>query len=319
MINIPCRLASGEGNVTASPEFASMTRSRLDERPIILCADDYAMTPGVSAGIQELAELGRLSAASALVTTPHWPAHARCLLPFRFRLAIGLHLNLTLGAPLGPMPNLAPAGELPRLKTLLGSALAGRVEHDEVEKEVCRQLERFESELGYAPDFIDGHQHVHALPGVRKAVVCALRQRYLGRRPLLRDPADSPVAIIARGGAAAKSLAVATLAAGFGKLVRRLGFRTNHGFSGISTFDERVPYSREFERFLARPGPRHLVMCHPGYPDAELARLDPVVARRRAELEALRETPDLPARLWRPFRTCGHSELDWPNGGARDA
>jgi predicted glycoside hydrolase/deacetylase ChbG (UPF0249 family) len=277
------------------------------------------MTPGVSAGIQELAELGRLSAASALVTTPHWPAHACRLLPFRSRLAIGLHINLTLGTPLGPMPNLAAAGELPELKTLLGKSIAGRVGHVEIENEVYRQLDRFESELGYAPDFIDGHQHVHALPGVRKAVVCALRRRYPERRPLLRDPADSPLAIIARRVAPVKSLAIATLAAGFGKLARKLGFRTNHGFSGVSTFDERVPYSREFVRYLARPGPRHLIMCHPGYPDAELARLDPVVARRRAELEALREAPDLPARLWRPFRTCADSELQWPNGGAAHA
>jgi chitin disaccharide deacetylase len=303
--------------VTAPPTIVNKTtQSRADERSVILCADDYAITPGVSAGIEELAELGRLSAASALVTTRHWPAHARGLLPFRSRLAIGLHINLTLGAPLGPMPHLAPAGELPSLKTLLGKSLAGRVEHDEIENEICRQLERFESELGYAPDFIDGHQHVHVLPGVRKAVVWALRQRYPERRPLLRDPADSPVAIIARRVAAVKSLAIATLAAGFGTLVRKLGFRTNHGFSGVSTFDERVPYSRELVQFLARPGPRHLVMCHPGYPDAELARLDPVVARRRAELEALREAPDLPARLWRPFRTCANSELQWPNGGA---
>jgi predicted glycoside hydrolase/deacetylase ChbG (UPF0249 family) len=271
------------------------------------------MTPGISAGIEELAEVGRLSATSALVTTPHWAAHARRLLPFRSRLAIGLHLNLTLGSPLGPMPDLAPAGALPGLKALLGKALAGRVPYHEVVNEICRQLERFESELGYPPDFIDGHQHVHVFPGLRKAVVFALRRRFPGHcPPLVRDTADRAVAIIARGVGTVKALALATLAAGFGRLVRRSGFPTNHGFSGVSTFDESVPYASELERFFAWPGPRHLVMCHPGYPDAELAQLDPVVGRRKAELKALREMPDLSARLWRPIRTCGDSGLQWP-------
>jgi chitin disaccharide deacetylase len=289
------------------------------EEPVILCADDYAMAAGISAGIQELAELGRLSATSAVVTRPHWAAHARRLLPFRSRLAIGLHLNLTLGAPLGPMPNLAPAGELPTLQALLVNALAHRIPHHEVVNEIWRQLERFETELGYPPDFIDGHQHVHVLPGIRKAVVCALRQRYTGRRQLVRDPADRPVAIVARGVAAVKSLTLAALAAGFGALARKSGFQTNHGFSGVSTFDESVPYGRELERFFAYPGPRHLVMCHPGYPDPELARLDPVVGRRKAELETLRHAPDLQARLWRPFRTSVDGELQWPRMTASDA
>jgi predicted glycoside hydrolase/deacetylase ChbG (UPF0249 family) len=286
------------------------------ERPVILCADDYAMTAGVSAGIQELAELGRLSATSAVVTTPHWAAHARRLVAFRSRLAIGLHLNLTLGAPLGPMPNFAPAGELPKLRALLANAAAGRIPHREVVNEISRQLERFETELGYPPDFVDGHQHVHALPGLRTAVVCALRQRYAGRRPLVRDPVDRPVAIIARRVAAMKSLTLAALAAGFGAMARKSGFQTNHGFSGVSTFDESVPYGRELDRFFAYPGPRHLVMCHPGHPDAELARLDPVVGRRKAELETLRHAPDLQARLWRPVRTPVDGELQWPRVSA---
>jgi chitin disaccharide deacetylase len=306
--------------VTAPPPIANGAPPASDTPRVILCADDYAMTAGVSGGIEELAALDRLSATSALVTTPHWPAHARRLLPFRSRLAIGLHLNLTLGAPLGPMPDLAPAGELPGLQALLVKAFAGRVRHSEIVEEVERQLERFETELGYPPDVIDGHQHVHVLPGMRRAVVSALRQRYAGRRrPLVRDPSDGPVAIVARGAAVTKSLAIAALAAGFGGLVRKSGFRTNHGFAGVSSFDERVPYSREFEKFFVRPGPRHLVMCHPGYPDAELSRLDSVVRRRKVELETLREAPNLPGRLWRPVRSGADGEIQWPNPGGNDA
>lgn len=268
------------------------------------------MTDGVSAGIEELIDAGRLSATSALVTTGYWPSHSRRLLHWRPRAAIGLHFNLTLGEPLGPMPHLAPSGTFPSLQVLLRSAFLGRVDEAEIAAELSRQLDRFEDELGHPPDIVDGHQHVHALPQVRRAVIRVLEHRYPGAKPMLRDPADSPVAIAARGAAVPKALGLAALSAGFGARARALGFTTNKGFSGVSPFDERVPYARELERFLTRPGPLHLIMCHPGYPDDELARLDSLVSRRRTELETLRTDPDLPTRIRRPLRNSAN-QVSW--------
>ena len=65
------------------------------------------MTEGISRAIGELAAAQRLSATSVMVTSPHWPATAPRLAVHRGHLSIGLHLNLTLGRPLGPMPRLA--------------------------------------------------------------------------------------------------------------------------------------------------------------------------------------------------------------------
>ena len=70
-------------------------------RMIILCADDYALTEGISRAIGELAAARRLSATSVMVTTPHWPATAPRLRAHRGHLAVGLHLNLTLGSAAG--------------------------------------------------------------------------------------------------------------------------------------------------------------------------------------------------------------------------
>ena len=69
------------GGMTALPQSrdrASTARpSQGDaQRMIILCADDYAMTEGVSRAIGELAAAQRLSATSVMVTSPHWPATA---------------------------------------------------------------------------------------------------------------------------------------------------------------------------------------------------------------------------------------------------
>ncbi|HEY5798265.1 MAG TPA: hypothetical protein VIU82_24950, partial [Bosea sp. (in: a-proteobacteria)] len=57
--------------------------------------------------------------------------------------------------------------------------------------------------------------------------------------------------------------------------------------SGVAPFDPSRDFAADLQRFLLRPGPAHLVMCHPGFIDDELARLDPVIATRPIEHAAL--------------------------------
>ena len=282
---------------------------------IILCADDYALTAGVSRAVGELAAARRLSATSAMVTMPCWPAMAQRLVVHRGRIAVGLHLNLTLGAPLGAMPRFAPTGTFPKRNAVLVRALLGLVSRAEIRAEIERQLDAFERQLGFPPDHIDGHEHVHMLPGIRHGLLDVVSRRYPGLKPLLRDPADSWSAIAARGGMTPKAKAVAALALGFGTNARRRGLPTNVGFSGFSSFDVDEPYGEELERALLRPGPRHIVMCHPGHADAELAALDPVVERRRMEYETLMRDASLVERIWRPERRPDGPPVDWSRVG----
>jgi predicted glycoside hydrolase/deacetylase ChbG (UPF0249 family) len=282
---------------------------------ILLCADDYALTEGVSRAVGELAAARRISATSALVTTPHWPAMAQRLVMHRSRIAVGLHLNLTLGAPLGAMSRFAPTGTFPGRNTVLAWAMLGLINRREIAAEIERQLDAFEKHLGFAPDHIDGHEHMHVLPGVRKCLFDAVVRRYPGARPLIRDPADRWSAIKQRGATRAKAAGVAALALGFGAGARRRGLPTNRGFSGFSSFDVREPYAQELACALRQPGPRHIVMCHPGHPDAELAALDPIVERRRMEYEALMRDASLADRVWRPKRGPNGPPVDWSHAG----
>jgi chitin disaccharide deacetylase len=283
-------------------------------RSTILCADDYAMTLGVSAGIEELADARRLSAASAMVTTQHWLTFGLRVRGLRSKIVVGLHVNLTLGKPLGLMPKFAVDGRFDAVGTVVKRGALGALPLDEIEVEVTRQLDQFEAVAGVQPDFIDGHQHVHALPGVRTAFLAAISKRSWLARPLIRDPADTVIAIMARGAVTGKSLMLAGLCRGFGAAVQAAGFPANKGFSGASAFDERIDFGQELERFLSHPGPRHLVMCHPGHVDAELPTLDPVVRRREQEFAALMTAPDLPDRIWHPTRAVDGS-IDWSGHG----
>ena len=253
----------------------------------VLCADDFALTEGVSRSILALLGAGKLSAAGAMTNRPHWARFAGEFAVHAESADLGLHLNLTCAAPLGEMPLLAPGGALPPLGELARAAVVSGAVRREITAEIARQLDAFEDGLGRPPAFLDGHQHAHVLPGVRRAVLAALQARYRPGTVYLRNPADSPRAIRARGVATLKALVISGLAQGLGAAARRRGIPVNRGFSGVSPFDPARDYGDDLRRFLLEPGPAHLVMCHPGFVDDELAGLDPVVATRPAEHAAL--------------------------------
>ncbi len=268
----------------------------------ILCADDFAMTAGVSRAILDLLGRGKLTATGAMTNRPHWRRLAPELAAFAGQADLGLHLNLTCAAPISVMPRLAPGGALPGLKDVARAAVLSPAVRAEIAAEIARQLDAFEQALGRPPDFVDGHQHVHVLPGVRRALLDTLTRRYPAGTLYVRDPADRFAAIRARGVAVGKALVIAGLASGFRAAALKRGLRVNRGFSGVAPFDPTRDFAADLASFLIEPGPCHLVMCHPGFIDDELAGLDPVVASRPVEhaaIAAFTPPPDLPMRRFR--------------------
>lgn len=280
-----------------------------ERRHRYLCADDYAMTAGVSRGIEQLAQLRKISATSAMVTTAHWAADAARIRELRGHIAIGLHLNLTLGVPSsGTCASLAPSGRFLELQPLIKAALTGRIAHGEARDEIRRQLDAFETALGYAPDHIDGHQHVHVLPVIRGALLDEVATRYRERPPLLRDPGEGLASIATTSPARGKALVVKALASGFSAAARRRGLTVNSSFAGFSGFDTSRPFESEIVAALDRrrdASAFKIVMCHPGFADEELGRIDPVVARRQQELETLERLGPPEAVLWHPYSADG--------------
>jgi len=251
-----------------------------------LCADDYALSPAVSRGILAALDARRLTAASVMTTRPSWPEAAKALQPYQTVADIGLHLNLTLGAPLSPMPRFAPAKTLPSVRAVISAASRGPLPEAELRTEIESQIEAFRASFGKLPDFVDGHQHVHVLPAIRPLLFDALGRFGLQNRIWLRDSGDRLFPLLKRGIEIKKAMAVAWLACGFAKEAAARGFFTNQGFSGFSSFRNRS-YAADFTRYLIEPGRRHLVMCHPGYIDDELKALDPVTDSRPQELAFL--------------------------------
>jgi predicted glycoside hydrolase/deacetylase ChbG (UPF0249 family) len=254
---------------------------------IAICADDYGLSYGVSAGILEAVDAGRVSAVSTLVNGPRWPALGCELRRRDLKVDVGLHFNLTLGSPLSDMPKFAPEGTFPQISEVVRASMRGKLPMNEIRIEIDRQLDRFEAVMERPPEFVDGHQHVHVLPYIRHALLDALQARGLAGKLWLRDAGDWPHRILLRRAEAKKALAVRALATGFRRDAKRRGFTTNKGFSGFSDFNSGRDYANRFATYLRARGGRHLVMCHPGHVDQELRELDPVTVTREQELTFL--------------------------------
>lgn len=255
-------------------------------RPVWVTADDYALAPALSAAIRELVGDGRLSGTSAMTTFAEWPDEAVHLRPLLDDGVVGVHLTLTDHAPLGPCPRLAPDGSFPSFPTLARDAWLGRLSLAEIEAELTRQVERLRDVLGRPPDFLDGHHHVHQLPGVRDVVV-ALARTHLGPAGWVRTCADSTTSVLARGGDVGRGLLFATAGAGLARRLTRAGVPTNPTFAGVYGFTDAPPFPDRMATFLQRHRAGGAVMVHPGRVDDTLRERDSLTTPREVEADHL--------------------------------
>ncbi|MSO54913.1 MAG: ChbG/HpnK family deacetylase [Rhodospirillales bacterium] len=255
---------------------------------IVICADDYGLSPGVGLAVRELIAAGRLTATSAMTVSDYWPAEAILLKPLAGRCDIGLHLTLTDQRSTGPMPGLAPGGKLPSLVRLMMAAFTRRLDRGEVEAEIERQIDRFEATMGFLPQFVDGHHHVHQLPVVRDALLAVYDRRLRGSGAWIRSCVEPLSGIVRRGIAPARAALIGILGRPFARSAREANIPINASFRGVRSFTAKEDWPRLMAAFVTDPPDGLVIMCHPAIPDEALAAADYVVEPRRAEYEYLR-------------------------------
>lgn len=239
--------------------------------PITLCADDYAQNEGIDYAILALLAAKRLTAVSCFSTSPRWLQQAApALREYSAQADMGLHFNLTEGFT-GPA--------LHHLNHLILRSLVTRLEPQRLARLLHHQLDAFEAGFARAPAFIDGHQHVHQLPGVRQVLLQILQSRYPGMDIWVRNtvPANPQW----RGKAAIlKHLGGAAIAGA----LQAASIRSNNGFAGVYGFD-RTDYDICFAEWIRAAKPGMLIMCHPG---ASVNPNDAIAEQRLVEYHFLR-------------------------------
>jgi predicted glycoside hydrolase/deacetylase ChbG (UPF0249 family) len=212
-------------------------------RRLIVNADDFGLTPGVSRGILRAHREGLVTSTTVLASLPP-QAELDAEAAATPRLGLGLHFNLTWGRP------VSPAGVVPSLVGAEGrferdlAILQDRARPEDVRRECEAQIETFARRFGRLPTHLDSHHHVHRLPRVMDAVVDVVRDARLPLRS--QDP-------------------------GFRDGLRRHGIVTTDHFVGDA---EREPYwtaERLLDQLAVLPLGVTELMCHPGVFDDDLA------------------------------------------------
>lgn len=163
-------------------------------KQLIVNADDFGLTQGVNQGILDTHHFGIVTSTSLMATGEAFEK-AIVMSSQAPRLSIGVHLVLTQGIPLSPTSEVQTLVDARgRLFATPGRLFRGllihRVSLREVENELRRQVSRV-FEMGITPTHLDGHQHVHVLPGISEIAVRLAREFGI---PSVRCPAEeSPI------------------------------------------------------------------------------------------------------------------------------
>ncbi len=255
----------------------------MQEKPLYLVADDYGLSPGIGRGIRALLAEGKIAGTGCMTLFPEWADEAGLLMPVieQSGADIGLHLTLTDFMPLSGVSVMCS------MRKRVAQWILGSVDKGKLQRELDAQLNAFIDVVGRAPDYIDGHQHVHFFPVVREWLV-ARRDLLISPRgtgPWLRGAPDASLcsSLTTRG----KVSIIERIAQGFDSEMQAAGYRVRGPLMGF--YDWRKPdnFPAMLQHFKANAPQGAVVMCHPGHSDEILAARDELVDARDVEFAEL--------------------------------
>jgi len=216
-------------------------------------------------------------------------------------LGIGVHLNLSEGLPISHANDISTlldaAGRLHLTPGRLWWAMASRrVRLAEIEIELRAQVNKVIA-AGITPTHLDGHMHVHVLPGVAEIVVRIARESGVAavRCPVepvgsvLRRFPDNKVGRLSMTWKRLGTLAASGAALRLRRLLEKAGLAHPARFYGIvATGLLNLRVLKEILRSLPAGSGVSELMCHPGYVDDHLASAGGgLQTQRETELQAL--------------------------------
>jgi hopanoid biosynthesis associated protein HpnK len=268
---------------------------------VIINADDFGLSPGVSRGIVDAFREGVLTSATMLVNLEFF-ADAVRLARENGDLPLGIHLSLLWGRPVSDpreVPSLVRGdGTFPDdLGTLARRYYSGRLAARDVRLEFGNQIRAFLA-AGLVPTHLDTHKHVHCLPGVLEALIDSAREFGIDK---VRVPREEPLLRRTRGlpalpwSARCKRRLVHWLCRGARARLHRAGLRSTDHFVGIEATGRLNSGLLDLILSTLRSGVTE-IMCHPGYDDEPARRYSTRPPQREVELEALKD-PAVKARV----------------------
>jgi hopanoid biosynthesis associated protein HpnK len=257
-------------------------------RRLIINADDFGLTSGINRAIVECHQHGIVTSATLMANGPAFQDAVQLShsLP---SLSVGCHVVLTDGSPVLDASQVSTLveGQPMRLRESLSkfilATFAGRLDQNQIEAEAQAQIRKLQA-AGIVVSHFDSHKHTHLLPQIlrpllRAAKACGVRAVRNPFGPLQFGDVRNRSRLWKRYG----ELKVLSLLEGkFRSAIEQAGLNTPDGTLGIvctGALDESMFHS--ILRSIP-PGTWEFV-CHPGYNDPDLQKIQTRLRESRAD------------------------------------
>jgi len=268
---------------------------------LIINADDLGWTGGINQGILEAFHHGIVTSTSLLANGAEFAGGVEAARSAP-GLGVGVHLNLSDGPPVADRETVTTLlnheGEFAGgPENLLLRRARGGLSLIEVETEWDAQIQKIR-DAGIEPTHLDGHKHVHMLPGLFEIALKLAKRHRIGAirvsleasslRAALSSGAERHSSVVMKQGVQARGLKL--LARDAREQAVAAGISTADYFCGIAQTGElTLKGVEQFVRSL--PEGTTELMCHPGYADAALQKTPTRLQdSRQTELRILTDT-----------------------------
>jgi chitin disaccharide deacetylase len=285
------------------------------EKRLIINADDFGLSYGITDGIVLTHRKGLLTSTSLMVNQPATEYAVRRA-PEVPNLGIGIHLNLTEGRPVLPkeeVPTLVnAAGEFVGPSEMGRRLLRWEASPPEIEAEFRAQIQKMKS-LRLQPTHADSHHRIHMYPAAARAFYRAVtsegirrarapRKRYWPSNGRLGGPHSGPL----YRRIAAKSY---------------LEFLQSIVFRGLDLPDAGVTFHPKYgnnpdqlsdawqSTFEFMPDGAYELWCHPGFLQPGFSETDSLSDRREQEIAILLDPKLRDIAVRRKLRLISFSQL----------
>lgn len=232
----------------------------------MIIADDFGLDPAHDDVIVDLLQNGAINGTSVMVSDRLDPKRVEKLKAARTSndIQIGLHLNLT-----EKMEGIPDHGSI--LSLWLGLIL-GRINPVSTANCFEDQLARFQGTFGIAPDFLDGHQHSHAISQNIPALIKIAKSLSAANNDFwVRSPAAGKLAYAIsecrRGGL--KTLLVMWWGENLRRELFKSGIKSNSDFSGFIPYGTPDAFAQTYKDIFENQRSDCLIMVHPGSANAK--------------------------------------------------
>jgi predicted glycoside hydrolase/deacetylase ChbG (UPF0249 family) len=267
-------------------------------KSLIVNADDFGWTAGVNRGIAEAHRNGLVTSTSLLANGNAFAdaIHLGRQMP---AMGIGVHLNLSDGPPVAPQARIKSLLDQTQMlhggpRSLLLRLATRQLLLDEVECEWETQIQKV-LDTGLAPTHLDGHKHVHMLPGLFKLAVTLAKRHKI---PCIRISHEASPLRAALSCGRSPKLALLLLQGAQARTLKLLAPQAREHAASAALL------SADYFCGIAQTGTLTLegiccllqalpegvteVMCHPGYHDQELQNTSTrLQVSRQAEMQIL--------------------------------